>query len=500
MAGGTSPYRYSFSGPGTITPTGNTATVSGLPTGVQTFTVLVTDASSPTSQTASATVSVTVSSPISFTASLSASPSTTLSCAQTSLTLTAGGSDSPDNVYTFSPNVASQRGNTALVNAAGVYSVTVTNTPSRYTSTASITIYQDASAPTARLSASPSTTLTCSQSSLTLTAGGGSRYSFSGNVASQNGNTAVVTTAGVYSVTVTSASGCSAVAQTTVTSEQRVPPASLSNDGPLSAGKTRVTLTASGGQTYAFSNGASQPGGPTSNTASVSTPGAYQVTVTSAQGCTATASTSVAMSTTAPTSPTSQTVCRSSGVVLSAVTTGVRYEWYKNGQSAPFKLTEITSIQRGTATSSLTLVSVQTTASYYVKVFQANGSFTFDGPFVVTVNYGCVTPGARQATLDGSVPAEVVETGLRIVLLPNPLTNGRLRAVINGAQGQPLTVELLDLRGMTLHQQQWETAASAQTVDWDVSDQPAGAYLLRAVSQPLHGTTQRQTLKVLKSD
>ena len=158
------------------------------------------------------------------------------------------------------------------------------------------------------------------------------------------------------------------------------------------------------------------------------------------------------------------------------------------------------SIQRGTATSSLTLVSVQTTASYYVKVFQANGSFVFEGPFVVTVNYGCVAPGARQAVLDGSAPAEVVETGLRIVLLPNPLTNGRLRAVINGADDQPLSVQLIDLRGMTLHQQQWETAAPAQAVDWDVSGQPAGAYLLRAVSQQASGTTQSQTLKVLKTD
>ena len=62
-AGGTSPYSYSFTGPGILTPSGNTASVSGLPTGVQTFTVLVTDAGSPTRQTASATVSVTVTAP-----------------------------------------------------------------------------------------------------------------------------------------------------------------------------------------------------------------------------------------------------------------------------------------------------------------------------------------------------------------------------------------------------------------------------------------------------
>ncbi len=60
VAGGSSPYTYSFSGPGTITPSGNTASVSGLSAGVQTFTVTAVDATSPTAQTTSTTVSVSV--------------------------------------------------------------------------------------------------------------------------------------------------------------------------------------------------------------------------------------------------------------------------------------------------------------------------------------------------------------------------------------------------------------------------------------------------------
>ncbi|HEY0111281.1 MAG TPA: ExeM/NucH family extracellular endonuclease, partial [Fibrella sp.] len=60
VTGGKAPYSYSFSGPGTLSATGNTATVSGLPAGVQTFTVVAADATSPNSQTISATVSVQV--------------------------------------------------------------------------------------------------------------------------------------------------------------------------------------------------------------------------------------------------------------------------------------------------------------------------------------------------------------------------------------------------------------------------------------------------------
>ena len=60
VSGGTTPYSYIFNGPGTITPSGNTATVSGLMAGVQTFMVIASDATTPTAQTLSATVSVTV--------------------------------------------------------------------------------------------------------------------------------------------------------------------------------------------------------------------------------------------------------------------------------------------------------------------------------------------------------------------------------------------------------------------------------------------------------
>jgi hypothetical protein len=61
VTGGTAPYTYVWSGPGTITNANSaTATVSDLSPGVQTFTVLITDATQPTSQTISKMVSVSV--------------------------------------------------------------------------------------------------------------------------------------------------------------------------------------------------------------------------------------------------------------------------------------------------------------------------------------------------------------------------------------------------------------------------------------------------------
>lgn len=183
----------------------------------------------------------------------------------------------------------------------------------------------------------------------------------------------------------------------------------------------------------------------------------------------------------------SQMVCRSSRVELTVGLPGSRYEWYKNGQSAPFKLTEIASIQKGTATSSLMLVSVQTTANYYCKIVQSNGSFAFAGPFQVVVNYGCIAPGARQAAQSGT------DVPLSVVLAPNPLADGQLRAVVRGAGGQLLSVELVDLRGEVIRFQNWPVAEVEQLIEWDVTSRSSGVYLLRAGANG-----QSQVVKVIK--
>ncbi|WP_207505429.1 lamin tail domain-containing protein [Telluribacter humicola] len=61
VSGGTEPYTYEWTGPGTITnATSATATVSNLSAGVHEFTVKVTDATNPEKQTLSKTVTVTV--------------------------------------------------------------------------------------------------------------------------------------------------------------------------------------------------------------------------------------------------------------------------------------------------------------------------------------------------------------------------------------------------------------------------------------------------------
>ena len=322
------------------------------------------------------------------TATLSASPSTTLTCAQSSLTLTAGGG----NTYVFNgPSVVSQSGNTAVVNAAGVYSVTVTSVGG-CSSTTSIAISQNIIAPTPTISASPSATLSCAQSSLTLTAGGGNTYVFNGpGVVSQSGNKAVVNAAGVYSVTVTNtSSGCFSTTAITISSDASAPSASLVSSGTLTCSVTSVTLTASpGGLSYVFSSGATQIG--SSNQATVTTAGPYSVTVTNAgNGCSGVASTSVSSNTALPTATiTGNTTVTSGGSTTLTVSGGTSQTWSTGETTTSITVmagTYSVTVTNASGCSSSTSVTVSTVNSAPVATANANQTATVGVPFSYTVN------------------------------------------------------------------------------------------------------------------
>ena len=254
----------------------------------------------------------------------------------------------------------------------------------------------------------------------------------------------------------------------------------MQSNAPLPLGQF---VLATGSNTLSFSgiNGMLAP-----PNADVSQAGvlSFSVTQTPANGCTS--GVTVFTITVQPASPNSQTVCRSSTVVLRATTTGSRYEWYRNGQTIANRLSEVDNVYRGTKTASLTVVNIQAPGTFYCKVFAANGSFVWDGPYAVLVDFGCPASGARQAA------AEVAEVPLTLTLTPNPITDGQLRAVVSGAAGQALSVQLLDLRGQVVQQQQWQSAESRQVVEWTISRSPVGVYLLRAQTPG-----QRTVIKVI---
>ena len=279
---------YAFSSAG---GTGNQLVIN--PATTTLYSVTVTNASGCT---AVATTTVTVN----------ALPVPTLTsatiCAGQSVTLTAGGG----TIYAFSS--AGGVGNQLVVSPATTttYSVTVTSASGcSAIATGTVTV-----------NALPTPTLTsatiCSGQSATLTAGGGGTYAFSS--AGGAGNKLVINPAitTVYSVTVTSASGCSASVTGTVT-VNALPTATLTS-ATICAGQS-TTLVAGGGTTYAFSSA-----GGTGNQLVVSpaTTTVYSVTVTNASGCTATTSNTVTVNALPVPTLTSATICSGQSITLTA--------------------------------------------------------------------------------------------------------------------------------------------------------------------------------------
>ena len=165
------------------------------------------------------------------------------------------------------------------VNTPGTYSVTV-SLPNGCSSSATIEVTA-ASLPTPSISGN---NVICEGQSTTLTATGGNSYSW--NTGSTNSSISI-NQSGVYTVTATNTEGCSASTSTTVTVNP-LPNVSISgNNSFCQSGST--TLTASGANTYLWSNDS------TLESISVSDAGNYTVTGTDANGCTNTASQTVSV-------------------------------------------------------------------------------------------------------------------------------------------------------------------------------------------------------------
>ena len=170
--------------------------------------------------------------------------------------------------------------------------------------------------------------LTCSTTSINVTATGGGTYSWSGGLG--NAASATITAPGVYTVTVTSASGCSSTASIAIAQDIAIPSAAITNNTGttiITCTTPSINVTATGGGTYAWSGGLGSAAA-----ATITAPGTYTVTVTAANGCTNTASITITSNTTPPTvgitnnTGTTVITCATPSVNVTA-TGGGTYSW-----------------------------------------------------------------------------------------------------------------------------------------------------------------------------
>ena len=189
-------------------------------------------------------------------------------CNGGSVTLTAANATN----YLWSTGATSQ---SITVTTTGSYSVTVTNA-NGCSASSTPTVVTLIPLPTPTIEPGGPISF-CNGGSATLSAATAASYLWNTGATSQS---ITVTTAGSYSVTVTNADGCSASSTPTVVTVYPLPSPKITPSGPTTFCKGGlVALTAAPAASYLWNTGA------TSQSITVTTAGAYSVTVTNSDGC-----------------------------------------------------------------------------------------------------------------------------------------------------------------------------------------------------------------------
>jgi hypothetical protein len=205
------------------------------------------------------------------------------------------------------------------VSAGGGYSVTVSDSHGCSATSAATNVTVNP-LPSPTISASGPTTF-CAGGSVTLTASSASSYLWSNGATTQ---AITVNASGVFSVTVTDANGCSATSSAKSVTLDLPPTPTISNPDPITmCDGDSANFAASLGSAYLWSNGA------TTQAITVTTSGSYSVTVTDANGCSATsAPTVVAFNSRPSPSITAASICvGGTGTASTPAVTGATYSW-----------------------------------------------------------------------------------------------------------------------------------------------------------------------------
>ena len=241
-------------------------------------------------------------------------PPDTLTCAVTEISLM-GSSDVGRVTYAWSTvdgSIVSGSANpVAVVNTAGTYTLTVTDTINGCASSVDVQVVEDITSPLASI-ASPDT-LTCAVTEISLIGSsnvGRVTYAWStvdGSIVSGSANpVAVVNAAGTYTLTVTDTiNGCASSVDVQVVEDITSPLASIASPDTLTCAVTEISLIGSsnvGRVTYAWSTvDGSIVSGSANPVAVVNTAGTYTLTVTDTiNGCTSSVDVQVVEDITSP--------------------------------------------------------------------------------------------------------------------------------------------------------------------------------------------------------
>ncbi len=283
-------------------------------------------------------------------------------CPGSSVTLNAGTGGSS---YLFSNGATTQ---TTTVTTAGTYSVTVTR--ANGCTVRDTLVITAAPAPIVNLGPDASV---CSNSTLTLNAGNtGSSYLWSTGATTQS---VTASTAGTYSVRVTSATGCIG-RDTLVVSATTAPTVSLGPDITLCLGSSATLNAGNTGSSYLWSTGA------TTQSVTAGTAGTYSVRVTNAAGCIGRDTIVITTGNPVVNLGADATICSGNSVTLNAGNAGSSFLWSTGATSQSVLAT--------------------TAGTYSVRVTNAAGCIARDTIVITTGTSPLVNLGPDAAICPGT--------------------------------------------------------------------------------------------------
>jgi gliding motility-associated-like protein len=338
----TSGATYSWT-PGGSSPTNSTTIVSA----AGNYTLSVTDPVNGCKTTTVVSVSQNTTVP-----TVTSASGGVLNCTLTTVNASASTTTSPVS-YAWSGSGITSATNisTITVNQPGTYNYTVTNITNGCFTSGSQAITQNTATPV--ITATNTNTLTCTTLTASVIGTGGGAYSWSGTNITGGATTATATVnqPGTYTLLVTAANGCTAVATTSVTQNTTAPTASASNTSTLTCTTNTASITGTGGGNYVWSGPGIVSGATTDNPV-VNQSGTYIVTVTATNGCTATANTTITQNTVTPivsSSVLNTLTCITTTVnaVATTTTSPVAYNWSGSGITSAVNISTITVNQSG---------------------------------------------------------------------------------------------------------------------------------------------------------
>ena len=327
-------------------------------------------------------------------------------------------------------------------------------------------------------------TALCEGESTTLTANGGISYNWSNGSATNSIN---VAESGVYTVTATNVEGCTASASVTVTVNP-LPIVVIGGNTSICEGGS-TTLTASGADTYSWSTG--------DNTASatINAFGIYNVTGTSAAGCSSVASVTVLVSQLPVITITGETdICAGESTTLTA-NGGTSYLWSNGTTDATLTVGTAGTYQvigyneDGCNAIASATVNVWQPATSEFSVECPDSCYTWNdqtyctsGDYTQTLQtvHGCDSVVTLHLTITVGIDDY---NGFNFKVYPNP-TNGLVyvQCTMYNVQFGDVKLQLVDAYGRLLDVVGANNYSPLQTAQIDLSRYATGVYFIKAVA------------------